>query len=38
MDSSNQIIMPHNHFDTIPEVKSFVKQKGKDYLKFLNKY
>ena len=36
MDSSNQIIMPHNYFGSTNEIKIFIETKGPSYLKFLS--
>ena len=36
MDNSNQIIMPHNYFESINEIKLFIETKGHSYLKFLS--
>lgn len=36
MDSDNHILMPHNYFETIEEIRSFVESRGDSYLKFLS--
>ena len=36
MDEKNQIIMPHNYFDSIKDIKLFIETKGLSYLKFLS--
>lgn len=36
VDENNEVIMPHNYFKTIDEIKYFIKIKGKNYMKFLS--
>ena len=36
MDVSNQIVMPHNYFESIQDITQFIETKGLAYLKFLS--